>query len=323
MITYNRAQKVKQTLSEFQRAGWSSARFHVLDNASTDDTRQVVEDFRRSWPLLVYHRNVHNIGGNANILRSIEVSDSEYHWVIGDDDEWFFDGLDELNAVLTEGKADIIRLGWLASSGSRSKLVEARRLANDDLFYYASMGMISAVIVRRSIASRYLTESYMNIGNAYPQLVAVIRATEESSPLVYTLSKDLMTHTPSREPGYYFGDLEWYVGWFRTSSFIRDPALKRKFLHEILRYMTRNRPGLLQENLWLAKVALNYKALGLCQGRYLLSLLADGKGARIPVLLAAAVYLFTPGFIARPLRKLYRRLRGLPPSELRFDRSRL
>ena len=87
--------------------------------------------------------------------------------------------------------------------------------------------------------------------------------------------------------------------------------------------MTRNRKDFLTEHLWLIKVAMNYKALGVPQGRYLLAMLADGKGARPHVLSAALVYLLIPHVVAKGLRRVYRRLSGLPDSELRIDRSRL
>src|SRR6185437_10402341 len=102
IITYNRAEMLRKTLSFFQMTGFSHVKMHVLDNASTDDTKMVVESFQKNWPQLIYHKNQYNIGGNGNILRSIEISNSEYHWVIGDDDEWLMnsDTIHELSRLL-------------------------------------------------------------------------------------------------------------------------------------------------------------------------------------------------------------------------------
>src|SRR5580704_11491846 len=88
IITYNRAGLLRSTLSSFVQAGFSNIKMHILDNASTDNTEAVVQQFQKDWPQLIYHKNHYNIGGNGNILRSLELSTSEYHWVIGDDDKW-------------------------------------------------------------------------------------------------------------------------------------------------------------------------------------------------------------------------------------------
>ena len=324
LITFNRAAFVGTTLKAFSAGGWSKRVFHVLDNSSTDNTREVVEAHQPEWPGLRYHRNRWNIGGNANILRSVEIAQAEYHWVIGDDDAWTFDGAQELERVLAEGKADIIRLGWLVSDASRGKYFDACDLAMTEPFFFSSTSMISATIIRRSLVTQYLSEAYQDISNSHPHLVPVLRAADSGEALVYTLSKDYMVHTPSSEPGYFFGDLERHAAWYRMAKhIIKRGALRARFLREISREATRRRRGRFEEHLWLTKVALNAKALGVPQGRYLLSMLGDAAGVRAPVLLAAVAYMLLPQWVARPLRRFYRRLAGLPPSELRYDRTRI
>ena len=51
-----------------------------------------------------------------NILRAVEVTNSYYHWVIGDDDAWLLkpETLQELSEVLVAREL-IVRLGWLVS----------------------------------------------------------------------------------------------------------------------------------------------------------------------------------------------------------------
>ncbi len=322
LITYNRSAKLLDTLSAFLDAGWGDRVFHVLDNASTDETQAIVCAFQARWPSLRYHRNAWNIGGNANILRAVEIAQSEYHWVIGDDDAWSFVGAAELDQVLSEGRADIVRLGWLVAKDSRGKYVLAAELARSEGLFFSSASMISATIIRRSLVTRCLPEAYQNIGNAYPQLIAIMRGAD-SGALVYTLSQDYMTHTPSNEPGYFFGDLEWYAAWYATSRYLDDAVLRVGFVGEISRLMTIRRRGIFKELTWLSKVALNAKGLGVSQWLYLLSMLGNGKGARIPVLIAILAYTLMPGVLARWLRSIYRKFAGLPASNLRADRSRL
>src|SRR3989338_1301944 len=174
LITFNRSTYLEKTLSAFLKGGLQSMRLHILDNASTDNTQEVVRRFQELWPNLQYHRNKYNIGGNANILRAVEIVDSEYHWVIGDDDEWFLENIPELIVALQKGDADIIRLGWQVSAMSRDKLLPAEELISEETMFFGSVSMISATILKRALVEKYLRQAYSNISNFYPQLIPVI-----------------------------------------------------------------------------------------------------------------------------------------------------
>jgi glycosyltransferase involved in cell wall biosynthesis len=323
LITYNRSEELQRTLEAFIKAGLTGIKLHILDNASTDNTKAIVSTAQERWPILTYHRNQHNIGGNANILRAVEITSSEYSWILGDDDAWHLGDISELCTVLNEARADIIRLGWLVSPISRVEYVEARDLVRHDKLFFASISMISATIVRRSVIIEHLPHAYMGIADAYPQLVPVLRAIGQQPLNVYSLSQDLMTHTPSTTPGYYFGDLEWYSSWFRMSRFIQDAEIRRCFISEIFSYMTRERPGKFNEFLWSVKVAFNFKALGVNQWPYLFTMLAYGEGWRGRVGMLGLLYLFVPRRVATVARKLYLCITGRPDKGLRLDRSRL
>jgi len=304
-------------------AGLTFMRLHILDNASTDDTQQIVASAQQRWPGLTYHRNGSNIGGNANILRAVEVSSSEYSWIIGDDDAWLLQDISELARVLREGRADIIRLGWLVSEESRGCYQEAEYLADREGMFYASVSMISATIIRRSLIKPHLPHAYMAICDAYPQLVSIMRSVERQRLSTYTVRHDLMTHTASTEPGYYFGDLEWCSSWFRMSRFLDSPARRRKFVSEVVGYMSKHNPGRFNEFMQLLKIALNYKALGVDQWPYLLAMFAYGSGwkGRLTVLMIG--YGLLPMALARILRKIYFTATGRADKGLRTDRSRL
>ncbi len=323
LITYNRSADLQRTLAAFLEAGLTGIKLHVLDNASTDETASVVAAAQVQWPNLAYHRNAYNIGGNANILRAVEMAASEYSWIIGDDDAWQLEDISELCAVLHDGKADVIRLGWLVSPASRGKMLEAVELLEKEKMFFASLSMISATIIRRDIIKPSLPHAYMGISDAYPQLVPILRSVGQRPLQTYTVSRDLMTHTPSTTPGYYFGDLEWWSSWFRMSRFVEDKKLRRIFVAEVASYMSRNRPGFLSEFMVLVKTELNYKALGVNQWPYLLSMLAYGAGWRGRVIGLMVIYGILPMRAATWLRKIYFIVTGRSDKGLRFDRSRL
>ena len=323
LITYNRSENLHNTLNAFIKAGLNDITLHVLDNASTDNTKEVVSNVRNNWPNLTYHRNQYNIGGNANIMRAIEISSSEYSWIIGDDDEWFLEDLSELKAVLQNAQADVIRLGWLVSEKSRGQYAEAIQLVKNDQLFFASVSMISATIVRRSIITKSLPYAYMAIGDSYPQLISILRALSSQQLIVYSLYKDVMLHTPSNAPGYFAGDLEWYNGWFRTSRFIEDKNLREYFIKDIFTYITRDGSSIRSPFLWLLILSFNFKALGVNQMPYLLNMLAYGKGWHCRLMTITICYLLIPTFIAQWARKLAFAASGRIDKGVRVDKSRI
>lgn len=88
--TYNRSGYLKQNLESFvpQCCKYKeNVRIVVSDNASSDNTREVVEYYVNSFPEIVsYVRNDNNIGVQQNFSRCVELSNSKYVFLMGDDD---------------------------------------------------------------------------------------------------------------------------------------------------------------------------------------------------------------------------------------------
>jgi len=281
IITYNRAESLAATLAAFYNAGLSSMRLHVLDNASTDNTKQIVEEYSDKWPLLIYHKNKYNIGGNANILRAVEFSSSEYSWVIGDDDEWYLENISELISILNNGDSDIIRLGWLVTNNSRGRSITLKELFNEEQTLFASLSMISSTITRRSLIVKYLQYSYTNIANSFPQLVPYIMSLNSENMTVCSVSKDIMKHTPGKagDQGYFLGDLEFFSHWFYTSRFLNN-KYRKKFNDEILYYATKENK-LLAHFIYFLKIIWYFKVAGLDQSAYIYLMFLTGNGHRL------------------------------------------
>ena len=88
--TYNRAAYLGDLLEslarEHEATPWAGEiAVHISDNASTDDTREVIARYARRLPLSA-HRNVDNIGGDRNFARLIGLSAGDYFWLLGDDE---------------------------------------------------------------------------------------------------------------------------------------------------------------------------------------------------------------------------------------------
>lgn len=58
----------------------------VIDNASTDRTREILNQYCAQHPYVHVHRNGRNIGGDCNFIECVEKSHGDYVWLFGDDD---------------------------------------------------------------------------------------------------------------------------------------------------------------------------------------------------------------------------------------------
>lgn len=87
--TYNRNRQLGATLEHLLPQLTPECQLLIIDNASdipvADTLRATLARFPAVAPRLV--RNRVNIGGNANILRCFELCDTDWLWVLGDDDE--------------------------------------------------------------------------------------------------------------------------------------------------------------------------------------------------------------------------------------------
>lgn len=112
LITYNRKPALESTFKQIfaETSPIKNFDITILDNASTDGTSELVKEYCKKFPNLVYHRNPLNIGGNANICRAYEYganSGKEYVWVLCDDDYLDFSNWNKVEELIM-ADADLI-----------------------------------------------------------------------------------------------------------------------------------------------------------------------------------------------------------------------
>lgn len=84
--TYNRAGFLAQTLENVIAQATSEVEIVVSDNASSDNTEEVVRSFQLRFPRLTYFRQSENRGFDRNCLNAVTRGQGEYCWLFGDDD---------------------------------------------------------------------------------------------------------------------------------------------------------------------------------------------------------------------------------------------
>jgi len=85
--TYKRVEALEKTVREVLRQlNAENDRLLIIDNDPDGSGAKRLQNYA-SDPRVRIIRNACNIGGNANIMRCIECADTEYVWLLGDDDE--------------------------------------------------------------------------------------------------------------------------------------------------------------------------------------------------------------------------------------------
>ncbi len=109
LITYNRDNKLKQTFDKIfaSSSPIKDLDITIIDNNSSDNTCQLVQEYQKKFSNISYVKNKHNIGGNANIMKAFYLANHEYVWILADNDHYCFDAWEEVEQAINE-KADAV-----------------------------------------------------------------------------------------------------------------------------------------------------------------------------------------------------------------------
>lgn len=87
--TYNRGSFIGELLDSIIAQTGHSCEVEVVvsDNASTDQTQDVIDAYRDRLPRLVYYRADENKGADRNFLKVVDLATGDYCWLMGSDDK--------------------------------------------------------------------------------------------------------------------------------------------------------------------------------------------------------------------------------------------
>lgn len=170
--TYNRADELKDLFDSIIRAGNNdSIEVVVSDNASTDNTGDVIAAYRGRFECFTYFRWPTNQGPDRNFIKCVELASGEYCWLMGSDDAIREDAISIIKerignvrpglllASITECDADLVPVGehrWLSAdvqandydTGIESELL--RFYENARPLWGLFLGYISSIVVSRA-----------------------------------------------------------------------------------------------------------------------------------------------------------------------------
>jgi hypothetical protein len=128
--TYNRSEILKGNLINLDKAVKSRNSLEisilVVDNG---DSSGIIKNYQ----YIKYVKNQFNIGANGNILKILENVDTDYLWIIGDDDYLNPDALDNVMQLIIEKSPDWLILSQNSSSLELNQYTDINDLMNSNI----------------------------------------------------------------------------------------------------------------------------------------------------------------------------------------------
>lgn len=91
--TYNGGKKLKKSLSYIiPIVSKYNVPIVISDNASEDNTYEIIEDIKKKYSSVFYFRNDENIGSDKNFIKVLNLATTKYAWLLGDDDYFTEEG---------------------------------------------------------------------------------------------------------------------------------------------------------------------------------------------------------------------------------------
>ncbi|HBC9557794.1 TPA: glycosyltransferase [Escherichia coli] len=120
--TYNRAEKVKKQIARLIPQLSAEDRIIVSDNASPGiNFEEIIDGFSDSRIRL--SQNKINIGANANVVRCFELVDTNFMWLLSDDDDIVSNALDIIRSNIMKYNADFYNFSTNLLRASRNDIL--------------------------------------------------------------------------------------------------------------------------------------------------------------------------------------------------------
>lgn len=238
LITYNRKQKLQFTIDALLKSPVANYDIVVLDNASTDGTSELLDDYASKHKNITHIRHKINIGGNANICRAFEMAAScgkKYAWILCDDDKYDFSNWDAVENAMTKDY-DAICVSDYVFPNEKSK--------SDSAYQIFQMTFVPATIFKTSlITSGVLMNMYDAIYTMFQQTCLTAHIinnngsiivldkpivfngylTETTTDISYTRGTDNDQELLKRRR-----DTIWILGFCNVLSLLKDKKLREK-----------------------------------------------------------------------------------------------
>lgn len=231
ITTYNRCDKLAKTLDYFANSPFRTCSITIFNNASTDDTLDMINDKKQLFADLKVITHPINIGGDANIIRTVEYCTKEYMWIVHDDDNFDFSDCLDLMQILCEGKVGLIHVGAHVEpirSKFSGKLGKIKDFMSCGYPYFKFSSFTPCNIFKYQEILPFVRAGHENIHNHYAIMPFLI-SKFENNDLLYITKKQICKASVGGQC-YNFTFL--VKSWYGTSFLFKNKEDRRNYFSE-------------------------------------------------------------------------------------------
>jgi glycosyltransferase involved in cell wall biosynthesis len=196
--TFDRNQTLNLGLSKLLPQLTPDCELLIVDNCSLIPIEFTLQSLLSEYPSLAVRlvRNGANIGGSANVCRCFELCDTEWVWILGDDDH-VSEGRIQIILETIRSHPDVLGINFAISRICRKTNTLANGLREfifqiDD---FSNLLFLSGNIFRASKLKPFVKYGYHATYSMAPHLVMLLRALSETNQFYFT-KQLLVEHSP-------------------------------------------------------------------------------------------------------------------------------
>lgn len=254
--TYNRSACLRECLESLlvsARGYEDRIEIVISDNASTDDTSDVVSEFQQRNPFIRYHRNESNVGSEPNRYIVVSLATGKYIWIFSDDDKVTEQAVAAIFKRIEAGYNLIIcDFSVWSRDFSVRKMRRWLPMRRDREFsdhnalmkcFGLHIGFTSSVVIKREVFLIIPPSEYEPLMPYFPQLYSIYAGIAEDCHCAY-VSDPIVCYRADNavSPDYYKFFIVGYLIIFealRSKGYTED-ALRAAKRHILKRYVINN-----------------------------------------------------------------------------------
>lgn len=194
ILTYNRAIELKKELDSIlcQINENDAVELIIADDASTDNTKDIVVDYINKYKYIRYIRHTDNVGLDKNLISAISNNESDYISLFSDDDIVLPGTINCISNLIDQHNPSIICSSHYAFEGDdylikrRIFFPEKNIIFNNGLefFLYAGLGFLPSLTIKTQYAKEFINSIRIGKWSAHLDIASRI-ALSKKGPFIF------------------------------------------------------------------------------------------------------------------------------------------
>lgn len=222
--TYKRPALLEKTIRSALKAGKKyNIGIYIADDSVDETNMNVISKIQQEYAFIFHYRNKENLGIDANIVNSINLTTTDYCWIIGEDDLFDETAFDTVLPILSslQGNIGFVAVNYSYVNNDHTHLIQDKAIpiiqnsiVTHETFlnqYVRLIGFIGACIINKSLWKKVDATKY--IGTYYAHVGTIMESTKNKN--IYIVEKSLVLNRAEDITTFTWSDkaFEVFFGW--------------------------------------------------------------------------------------------------------------